>query len=330
MFQAASQGVTALPAGWNYVRQLRQRLQALAPDLIHTNGIKAHLLARLARPAGVPVLWHVQDFLSLRPLAARVLRRARRGVVGAIAISEAVARDLATVLPGMRVGVILHAIDVDHFRPAPADDGLLDRLAKLPAAPAGTIRVGLVATYARWKGHEVFLEAGARLRAEAASLPVRFYVIGGPIYLTSAQYTLDELRRRAKGLGLGGHVGFVPFQADPANVYRSLDVMVHASTQPEPFGLTIVEAMACGRAVIVARAGGAAELFDSDIDAIGVPPGNVSRLAAAIKILASNTELRDRLGAAARRTAVRRFDRTRLGPEALAFYRAVLGGTELA
>ena len=65
-------------------------------------------------------------------------------------------------------------------------------------------------------------------------------------------------------------VGFVPFVEDPVPVYRALDVVLHASTQPEPFGLTVVEAMACGRAVVVSAAGGAAELFTDGVDALGV------------------------------------------------------------
>ena len=272
----------------------------------------------------MPIVWHVQDFLGLRPLAARALRRARRGVIGAIAISEAVARDVARVVPGVPVGVILHAIDVHHYQPGAADGGLLDHLAGLSPASVGTVRVGLVSTYARWKGHEVLLEAAARLFAMAPTLPVRFYIVGGPIYLTAAQYTTHELRQRADGLGLDGRVGFVPFQADPVEVYRALDVMVHASTQPEPFGLTIVEAMACGRAVIVTQAGGAAELFCPGEDAVGVRPGDIAALADALGPLVRDPGLRARLGAAARRTALARFDRTRLGPEALDFYRRVL------
>jgi len=75
-------------------------------------------------------------------------------------------------------------------------------------------------------------------------------------------------------------VGFVPFQDNPADVYRALDIVVHASTKPEPFGRTIVEAMACGKPVIAAQTGGAAELFTHDHDAVGVPPGDPAALAA--------------------------------------------------
>jgi glycosyltransferase involved in cell wall biosynthesis len=166
----------------------------------------------------------------------------------------------------------------------------------------------------------VFLEAAARV---PKSLPLRFYVVGGPIYRSfGSQRTLEELRARASGLGLteSGRLGFVEHQSEPANVYRALDVAVHASTQPEPFGRVIVEAMACARAVVVAKAGGAAELFEDGVDALASPPGDPDELAATLVRLAADPILRQSLGEAGRRTAVARFDRSRLADQWAAVY----------
>lgn len=308
---------------WRYSRQLRATFKSIAPDLIHTNGIKSHLLARLAGVS--PVVWYVQDFYGDRPLVRRLLPWAKKGAVGAITISDAVDRSTRALLPGLPTRLVMHATDVDKFAPAPADSGLLDRLAGLPAACARTIRVGLVATYARWKGHDVFLKAAAQLLQQQPGLPVRFYLIGGPIYHTQgSQFSVTELRCLAHSLDLESHLGFIGFQQNPADVYRGLDVVVHASTRPEPFGLTIIEAMACSRAVIVAAAGGAAELFTHDHDAFGVAPGDISGLARAIRTLVEDKQRRQRLAQQARRTALCRFDQSRLGPQILAAYHAFL------
>ena len=126
---------------------------------------------------------------------------------------------------------------------------------------------------------------------------------------------------------LDGRVGFIPFQADPADVFRSLDVVVHASTHPEPFGRTIVEGMACGRPVIVSQAGGASELFTDGVDALGFLPGDAGSLASAIRRLATDPASRARLGSAARLTASERFDRRRMGRE-VAGHLAKLAGRE--
>jgi glycosyltransferase involved in cell wall biosynthesis len=111
---------------------------------------------------------------------------------------------------------------------------------------------------------------------------------------------------------------------------RALDVVVHASTEPEPFGLVIAEAMACGRAVIAANAGGAAELVTPGVDALVHRPGDAASLANAIESLASDAALRQRMGVAARQTAVRRFDRRRLAGELLPVYQRVAAGAASA
>jgi glycosyltransferase involved in cell wall biosynthesis len=161
--------------------------------------------------------------------------------------------------------------------------------------------------------------------------PARFFIIGGPIYQThGSQFSTDELRSLACARNIESHLGFVPFQDYPADVYRALDIVVHASTQPEPFGRTIVEAMACGKPVIVTQAGGAQELCTHDHDALGVPPGNPTALAEAINRLMADPGLRQRLGHNARRTAVERFSRDRLGPQLLDVYRRLSNGAVAA
>ena len=133
----------------------------------------------------------------------------------------------------------------------------------------------------------------------------------------------------AAGLGISDRVGFTGFLDRPAEAVRALDVVVHASTRPEPFGLVIAEGMACGRAVIVSQAGGAAELIEADVNALGHAPGDAARLAEHIARLASDRSWRARRGAAARATAEQRFDRARLAAELIPIYRAVTNGSNL-
>ena len=317
----SAQLAAASPAGLRYIKQFRQTVRAADADIIHSNGIKSHLLTHsLPKKAG-KVVWHIHDLLGGRALLSSVLHHAARNISAAIAISQAVAVDLKTVLPRTPVFTVLNAIDTEHFTPAAADPDLLDQLAGLPPAPAGTIRVGLVATYARWKGHDIFLNAIAKLPRE---LPARFYIIGGSIYHTAgSQFSREELQSRAATFGIAANLGFIPFRPDPLPIYRALDVMVHASSKPEPFGRTIVEAMACGRAVIVSNGGGAAELFSENIDALGIRPGDADDLAAAMSKLIRDQPLRISLGTAARQSAQRRFSRPRIGPEMLAIYQRV-------
>ncbi len=300
-----------------YAHRLHAALRAAGADVVHAHGLKAQLLAGWARPPGSAVVWHLHDYAGARPLMGALLRRARGRCDRAIAVSASVAEDARRLLPGVEVVAVHNAVDLDAFSPdGPALD--LAAAAGLPPEPPGTVRVGLVATTGRWKGHETFLRALSLLPPEA---PVRGFVVGGPIYTTQgSQSSLDALRAIAAGLGLGDRVGFTGFVAEPAAAMRGLDVVVNASTQPEPFGLVIVEGMATGKAVVASRRGGAGELFRDGVEAIGVEPGDAGALAAALLRLAGDAELRRRLGEAGRAAAVARFGRARLAAETLAAY----------
>jgi glycosyltransferase involved in cell wall biosynthesis len=295
-------------------------LRRLRPDVVHTNGGKMHVLGTWAAPRGVPGVWHVHDYVGARPVMRRLLRVHARRCAVAIAASASVAEDLRAVCGArLPIHVVHNAIDLARFDArGPVAD--LDALAAMPAADAGTVRVGLVATLAWWKGHETFLRALALLPHD---VPVRGYVVGGPIYDTDgSQCSLDALRARARELGIADRVGFTGFVDDPAAAMRALDVVVHASTRPEPFGLVIAEAMACARAVVVSRAGGAAEITEDGADCLGHSPGDARALAERIHRLAVDAPLRAALGARARLVAERAFPRARLADAMVPIYRA--------
>lgn len=205
-------------AAREYAGHLGALLRELDPTIVHSNGIKTHILLKLSGYDGAPAIWHIRDFYGRRPLVARTVRWACRGVSRAIAISEAVASDARAILKDVPVTMVYNGIDTDRFAPGIGDGPWLDGLAGLPPAPEGTIRVGLVSTYARWKGQDLFMEAIGRM---ASDRPVRFYIVGGPIYKTKrSQYSEDELRDLANELGVADRMAFVPFQAETADVYR--------------------------------------------------------------------------------------------------------------
>jgi glycosyltransferase involved in cell wall biosynthesis len=318
-----------------YARSLRRKIDALSPTVIHTNGFKMHLLGAWAAGAKTPVIWHVHDYVSTRPVMARLMRLEAHRCAAAIANSNSVADDLRSTCsdPSVASGAgrrarrrhfdittVYNAVNLDQFNP---DDSVapLDELSGLAPAPAGTIRVGLVATFARWKGHEVFLRA---LAALPAGVSVRGYVIGAPVYQTrGSQYSMAELRALAAQLGLAGRVGFTGFVDDVGAAMRALDIVVHASTQPEPFGLSIIEAMASRRPVIASRAGGAAEIVEASGAALFHRPGDAADLANQIAQLAGDSARRQCLGGAGRAAAERLFARPRLAQELIPIYERV-------
>lgn|GEM_PF-148879 len=326
LFSLAARLLITTPAMLLYLKRLRAAVREIQPSVIHSNGFKTHLLSRAVSSLGVPILWHMRDFVSSRTLVPRLMRLASGGTAATIAISESVAQDIRFVLPNVPVHRVYNGIDLDNFTPMTAATPVadLDALANTEPAAPGTLRIGIIAAYARWKGQDLFLQAAQKVRAQFKDAPVRFYVIGGPIYKTKgSQFTPEELRQLADQLGISADVAFIGFQKQTAPLYRALDVVVHASVQPEPFGLTIAEAMACGRPTIVSNAGGAAELFTHGHDALGFKPGDADDLAACMLKYLRNTHLRTSAMRNARITAEQRYNRMRVAVEILDLYKHV-------
>jgi glycosyltransferase involved in cell wall biosynthesis len=316
--QFAAQMARAVVPVARYRGALVQALRAFSPDVIHSNGLKTHVLAAWTRPRRTALVWHLHDYVGSRPVTARLLRASLRACAEVVCNSSSVARDArATLGRAARVTPVLNAVDLDRFS-TEGDTVDLDALAGLPPAAPDVVRVGLLGTFGRWKGHQTFLEALAML---PEGLRVRGYIIGGALYQTArSQHSLEDLKQRAAALQLNGRIGFTGFVADADRAMRALDIVVHASTAPEPFGLVIAEAMACGRPVIAADAGGAREIIEPGVDALAHEPGDVRSLAGRITQLVQCAETRQAIGAAGRRTAVRRFNRARLATDLIPVY----------
>ncbi|MGH9372694.1 MAG: glycosyltransferase family 4 protein [Vicinamibacterales bacterium] len=301
-----------------YVTALRRALLDVKATVVHSNGLKGHITGALAKPGGTRLVWHLHEYVRGRPLTARLLRALAGRADALVTNSDSVLDDAsAAVGRSAHLRRIYNAVDLSAFSP---DGPRLDLAALAGLGPDdGLVRVGLVATFGRWKGHDVFIDAIARLR-ECAGL--RAYVIGDAVYSTAgSQWSQAELRGRVAARGLDDLIGFTGLVSDVPAALRSLDILVHASTQPEPFGMVIAEGMASARAVVAVRAGGAAELFDDRVNAVGCAPGNASELADRIRELVLDPALRATLGINARRAASERFSSDRMAEEFREVYR---------
>lgn len=310
--------IKAMPGAVGYLVRMRQTLRRLRPDIVHSNGFKMHIASAWIAPSTSRLLWHLHDYVGRRSRSAMLLRWSTRRCLVAVANSQSVADDaFATLRARIRPLPVLNGVDLRVFEPT-GEAADLDQLAGATRARPGTVRVGIVATYARWKGHRTFLEGIAALPSDIA---IRAYIVGGPVYRTlGSQWTRADLQAESRRLHLGNRVMFIDFVPSPAPVFRALDIVVHASTEAEPFGLVVAEAMACGRAVIAALDGGIREIVTPGVDALVHSPGSVSELAAGITLLARDSRARTQLGEAARLTAEARFGLDRFTREVCRAY----------
>lgn len=293
-----------------YTRRLRRKLRALDVDVVHTNTLKAALYGgAAARLAGLPVVWHVRDRIApdYLPEAAVTLVRALARVVPTAVVTNS-ASTRATLVGGRPSKVIPSPVIHDGIEGPSQGTQRADR----------SFAVGLVARLAPWKGQDLFL------RAFAAALPAgdaRALIVG------SAMFGEDEwaasLPELAASLGIGDRVEFVGFVDDVWAQYRRMDVVVHASTIPEPFGQVVVEAMAAGVPIVAADAGGPAEVITDGVDGLLYPMGDVDALAERLRMLAADPARRETLAEGGRRRS-QDFTPERVAAQVMDVYRDVL------
>ncbi len=305
--------VRAMPAVRLYRQRLRELLHDFQPHVIHSNGFKMHLLGAMVRPAPTKLVWHIHDYVSPRPVMARLLRLYAKETHAIITNSTSVAEDVRlTFGKKVRIVPILNAVDLTEF--SPEGERLdVDKLSGIQPVGTNAFRVGLVATMAWWKGHRLFLDALAKLPSD---VNVQGYIVGGALYETdSRQETIEELRKYAKRVGVADRVGFTGYVSRPAAAMRAFDAVVHTSTEPEPFGRVIVEAMACGKPVISSGVGGAGEILMMGDFSLAFKLNDPDSLANAIGRRARDPVLCALLGRNGLNTARQRFGRERLARE---------------
>lgn len=289
--------LAAVPGSLTCALCIARHLVSARADLVHTNGTKAHLLGGVAaRLAGVPVLWHARDFLGDSRIE-RLLCWAgtwlpRRIVANSGAVAASWTR---RGCPPGRVMAIHNGVDPARFRPEDAGASFRQALRIPPGVPL----VGMVGLLAPWKGQIEFLEAACLVAQRVPQ--ARFVIVGDEVYQTNGHGNFaGAVRERARELGLGDRLALAGYQEDIPSVMAALDLVVHSSTAPEPFGRVLVEAMAAGRAVVATDAGAVREILGEGEGGILVPPGEVRPLADAIASLLADPSRRDRLARAGR------------------------------
>lgn len=291
---------------WPSVLRLAYLLRRERAEIVHSNSLYGLHGAWAALIAGVPHVWHIREIPDV-PLPVRklLLALALRLSARVVAMTDAVAEmfnDRRRV-PNAKVTTVPDGIDLSLFHPGRNGERIRRDLGIPDDAPVA----GFVARLDPWKGADVFVRAVA---AAAARLPeAHFIVCGGEI--PGYKEHAAELGRLAAVLGLGDRIHFTGWTYsvdDIPDVMAALDVLVHTSVRPEPFGLVLVEAMATAKPVVAARGGGVLEVVDDAVTGLLVEPGDWRAVSDAIVEVLGDAGRARALGAAGRMRAERLFE----------------------
>ncbi len=179
---------------------------------------------------------------------------------------------------------------------------VLDRAGPPPLALPGTAPVvGIVGRLQAWKGQDRLLRAQALLRERGQ--PMQLVVVGGDSYGLSPDYAASLQPLIAK-LGLQDAVTLVGEVADAMPFIQQLDVLVNAS-DPEPFGIVLLEAMAAAVPVVAVNRGGPTDIVEQGHTGMLARSGDPADLADAIEPLLASAQLRRRVGEAGRERFMR-------------------------
>ncbi|MCC6763825.1 MAG: glycosyltransferase family 4 protein [Deltaproteobacteria bacterium] len=271
-------------------RAVGAHLRRARPDVVYlANGVTPNLDALVAAArAGIPALVHEKGYRRIGP-RERFMSRWIDVFVGMTDLVTAHAKRRG--IRARRHLTVYDGIDCERF--APGGGAAVRRELGVPAeAPV----VGIVGHIQGWKGQDLVVQAMARLRDRHPEL--RCLIVGG-VHRQGGAYA-ERLRRRIVDERLERRVLLTGARRDVAACIDAMDVAIHSSTNPEPFGRVLIEAMALSCPLVAPREGGPLEIVVDNETGLLVPPRDPDALAAAIERLVLDPDLRRRMGAAAR------------------------------
>ncbi len=314
--------VTPLPA-WRKLKSIITRystlnhltgsLAAAEIHLIHSNTIWINPYARkIGQKLGIPVICHLRDLIR----KDQVKKYALHKIDVIIPVSDAVRKPLKEAgIESARVKRIYNGVDVSMFSHG---KDILREDFSIRGYLIGI--VGQLNPGSYWKGQRDFLQAAARIIQHRSD--AYFAVVGGDSSPASApdhESYIRELKGLAEELGISDRVIFTGLRTDMPDVMASLDVLVSASWS-DAFGRVLIEAMAAGKPVVAAAAGGAPEVVQDGITGVLVPPRDPQAIARAVLHMLQDSQLRQKMGSAGQKRAQECFSLDRNVKETQAVY----------
>jgi glycosyltransferase involved in cell wall biosynthesis len=290
-------GLLHLPA--NLIKSIRAFNHALKGrhiDLVHSNTLAVLPGALWARWHHIPHVWHVHEII----LHPKFVRKAYALLLSwfancIICISHATKENLLQDKPALasKIQVVWNGL----ARAASMDIDAVRQYRHSVGVREGEVLVALVGRINRWKGQNLLVEAAGLLWQQGIH-QVRFLIVGSAPdgqqhFLTTLQQLINESPAKENFV-------LQSFTQDVSTVWDACDIAVIPSTEPEPFGMVALEAMAASKPIIAANHGGLAEIVVQGETGLLVPPGDAAALAEAIKQLAADVNLRRQMGESGR------------------------------
>jgi glycosyltransferase involved in cell wall biosynthesis len=320
----ASENIVELPmrnalsvrSGLRLARLVRER----RIEIVHAHVARDYPLAALAAGrSGARLVLTRHVLFPLSKIHRLTLRRTSR----VIAVSEAVADGLRAqkIFPARKIITIHNGIDVKRFEQGSSGTGVppVNHHGQ-DAHDTRRARVGMIGHFAPIKGQEDFIRAAAIV---CGARPDVDFIIAGEDKSRDGENRAN-IEKMIRHLDLRDRVHLTGWTDEVASLLATLDLFV-SPARSEPFGLSIVEAMAAGVPVIATASEGAREIIDAGDSGCLVPIGDVEALAKAIADLLDDANERERLARNARVVVNSKFTLERMVDRTELLFREVIG-----
>jgi glycosyltransferase involved in cell wall biosynthesis len=290
-------------AAWQVHRAACRPRAALA----HANSIRAGLVLALARLHGVATVVHVRDCLPPGRVTTATMRLIAATATTFVANSRYTADWVRATVPGAPLEIVHNPVDLKRFDPEHIDRARAR--ASLGEAGERDLMLGVVGQLSPWKGQDTAIEALALLRQEGVD--AHLVLVGSAKFVARAtrfdnKSYVARLHQLVNELGLRDRVSWLGEREDVPELMRALDVLLLPSWE-EPFGRSLIEAMALGVPVIATEVGGPPEIVSDGSEGYLVPPHDARAWAGAIRRFADNPEHGLEMGRAGRRRVEQAF-----------------------
>ena len=316
-YNAAKQLYLLARTDWPLARRVARIIASQDIDLVHHNttlpGNRATVLA--ARLAGVPQVCHIRLLKDFSFIELYISRFVDQFIYNSTAV-ERLYRQRG--IPAAKGQVIYNPIDTENFN-NPA--GLAGLRIELGLGEQDRL-VSNVGRLDWWKGQDYFLEAMARV--VEVEPRARALLVGDFNPSPRNQAYLQRLQQLVADLKLADRVIFAGFRSDIPRIMAASEVVVLSSSEPEPFGRVVVEAMMAGRPVVATAAGGVLDIIEDRLTGLLVPLKDVPLMAAAIQELLQQPQAAVTMGQRAQQSARLRFSVERHVTAVQAVYQQVL------
>jgi glycosyltransferase involved in cell wall biosynthesis len=299
-------GLRHTPAAlWSAARAalgVRRLARALSPSVIHANSTRAGVISLLAKSESTALIVHLRDVTGLSPLARLARGLVLRGANVVVANSGHTMRSFGPVSE-TRAVVIHNGVDTGHFSPATVSRSAARAALGFEEDVPVLLMVAQITPWKR-QDHAIRLLSRVRKSQPSATLllagSAKFV---GPTTSYDNRAYLASLQALCAELGVQSSVRFLGEVDDVRPLLAACDVALLPSTE-EPFGRTVVEAMAMGRPVVATSIGGPQEIIDDGVSGFLADPSDLDQWEHIVLRVLADRALADRLGQAGRAHAL--------------------------